>query len=292
MVAILLGALGYAVLNISQAVQKIGLVWMRTRRVQGALIWAAATLGTLASSGLVFAGVALGNASLVGAMAGIGLAALAVFSHFVLKERVGLKEAFGVLVMVLAAGLIGFFASDRPPAGIRLDYLFGLLAAVVAAPVAALLFLRRRPLISGLVIGVLSGCLGGLVPLFQKVSTSAVGTSQSLFTVAGGPESGALGPLLAMFSNPFTVMWILLSLASMLVLQFAYRKNEVIRIIPFFTATSILIPVVGGVLCLGERPHPAQWAGVALIFAGLALLTVKGRRPAGKPQPDPDNGRS
>ena len=281
MLSIVLGFLGYSVLNVSQASQKLGLVLAQKKKLQGSLLWLAATAGTLVASFLVFAAVAVGNASLVGAMAGAGLASLAVFSHFVMKERIGLKEAAGVIVIVLAAGLIGVFSRDQPPSLFRLDVLFIALGAAVALAVAALLILRRGGEILGIVIGAFSGLLGGFVPLFQKVSTSDLGRSLSLFPAPAGGEN-TLQTVLAMFSNPFTLAWIGLSLASMLVLQFAYKKAPVIKIIPFFSAACIVVPVVGGVTCLGESLHPAQWAGIALILAGLVLLTARGPRPRGQ----------
>jgi drug/metabolite transporter (DMT)-like permease len=278
MLSIILGFLGYSVLNVSQASQKIGLVLAQTKRVQGRLIWVSATFGTLASSFLVLAAVALGSASLVGAMAGAGLASLAVFSHFVMKERIGRKEAAGVIVIILAAALIGIFSEENPPSLLRLDYLFGMLTLLIVAAAALLFALRRKKNILGLLIGAFSGILGGFVPLFQKVSTSDLGKSISLFPAAAGTAGDPFQSIVSMFSNPFTLAWILLSLASMIVLQFAYKKAPVIKIIPFFSASCIVIPVLGGVICLGERLHALQWVGVALILGGLILLTVRGRR--------------
>jgi drug/metabolite transporter (DMT)-like permease len=281
MLSIILGFLGYSVLNVSQATQKIGLVLAQTKKARGRLLWLLATFGTLASSVLVFAAVAVGDASsLVGAMAGAGLASLAVFSHFVMKERIGRKEILGVVVIVLSAGLIGIFSQVNPPSPARLDVLFGFLAVCAAVSIGAWIVFRKNPSVCGIVIGVFSGALGGFVPLFQKVSTSELGQSLSLFPAPAGPERNAFASLIAMLSNPFTIAWIVLSLSSMLVLQFAYKKAPVIRIIPFFSAATIVIPVLGGVMGLGERLHPVQWAGVLLILGGLVLLTAKKRAPA------------
>ncbi len=278
MLSILFACLGYSLLNISQAVQKIGLARAKEKRIQGAVIWIAATVGTLASSFLVFAAVALGSASLVGAMAATGLAALAVFSHFVMKERVGVKEIAAVAVIILAAALIGLFSTGNPVFRVRLDWLFIMLSVVVTVSAVCWLVFGKKGFIAGVVIGVFSGSLGGFVPLFQKVATSDFGKSLSVFSLGPEAANGPWGRILSMFSNPFTVVWILLSLVSMLVLQFAYKKADAIRIIPFFTASCIVIPVVGGVLCLEERLHPLQWVGVALILGGLILLTVRYRK--------------
>jgi drug/metabolite transporter (DMT)-like permease len=225
----------------------------------------------------------------VGAMAATGLAALAVFSHFVMKERVGIKEIAGICVIVIAAGLIGIFSKDNPPSLIHLDLLVAMLSAVVFLSCLLWVIFRKSGGLTGLIIGVFSGALGGFVPLFQKVSTSDLGTSLSLFPIVpGAGKEDRWGRLLLMLSNPFTVIWILLSLVSMIVLQFAYKKAEVIRIIPFFTSSCIIIPVIGGVLCLEEKLHPVQWVGVALILGGLLLLTLKGRSSEKKPPPEPE----
>ncbi len=275
MLSILLASLGYSLLNISQAVQKIGLARAKEKRLQGIALWIAAAVGMLFSSILVFAAVALGNASLAGAMSAIGLAALAVFSHFVMKERVGVKEIAAIAVIILAAALIGLFSTGSQAAVVRLDVLFVMLGAAVVACVALWIVLGKKGTAAGVVIGVFSGILGGFVLLFQKVSTSDVGKSMSIFQLSPEAAGGVWGQILAMVSNPFTVAWILLSLLSLVVLQFAYKKAEAIRIIPFFTASCVVVPVVGGVLCLDERLHPVQWVGVVLILGGLILLTVK-----------------
>lgn len=46
-------------------------------------------------------------------------------------------------------------------------------------------------------------------------------------------------------------------------------------IVAMIASTFILIPLLFGVLCLGERPDPSQWIGVGLVILGLALLGIK-----------------
>jgi drug/metabolite transporter (DMT)-like permease len=282
MISILLGFLGYSLLNISQAVQKLGLLQMKENRKKGISLWLLATFGTSLASIVVFAGVALGNVALVGAMAGTGLAALAVFSHYVMKERIGVKEIAGIVIIVFGAALIGLFSNDTPPSLVRLDVLFIMFAIAVFLYSLGWVWggVKGKGIRLGIIIGSFSGGLGGFVPLFQKVSTSELGKTWSLVQNTAGGDGGGnlLGTLLAGFLNPFSLIWIALSIISMVILQFAYKKADVIFIIPFFSCNCIIVPVVGGILCFGEVLHIVQWFGVAFILGGLILLTARGRR--------------
>jgi len=55
---------------------------------------------------------------------------------------------------------------------------------------------------------------------------------------------------------------------------FYARGAEVglVSIVAAVSATFILIPVIGGVVLLGERPAPNQLAGVAMVLGGLVLI--------------------
>ncbi len=51
-------------------------------------------------------------------------------------------------------------------------------------------------------------------------------------------------------------------------------ETGLISIVTAVSATYPLIPVLGGVLLLHERPAPTQYVGVAMVIAGLMLLGV------------------
>ena len=74
--------------------------------------------------------------------------------------------------------------------------------------------------------------------------------------------------------NPYALLWIVLSVSSMVIIQFAYKHDKAIRIIPAFSANYILIPVLLGVLCFRETLHPFQWIGILLILIGVLLVTL------------------
>ncbi len=277
---ILLAFVGNSVLNIAQAGQKLGLALMARNRRRGALLWLGSLLGTSVAALIGWVAVSIGSVALVGAMAGSGLGSLALFSFLVLKEKIRALELAGIALMAGASVLIGLFQRELPIGEPSLRRLFPYLACLCAAALLAWLVLGRRSRAVGPVIAGFAGVLGGFVPLFQKVSSSMAGRGASFIAAALKQEQWA-----SAVANPFTLLWILLSIASMAVIQFAYRHERAVRLIPYFTSCSILVPVFGGVLVFQERLQALQWAGVALILTGLLLLTAPAARepPRGSP---------
>ena len=275
LICLIIAFTGYSVQNISQATQKIGLHMYAKRRLLGAVIWAGATLGTTLSVLIILLAVSIGDVSLVGAMAGTGLLSLTLYSKVVLHEQVGRRELTGVLLILAAAVLLGAFAGDPQEGEILLRLLFLFFAGVVLFYVSLWILMRTRPRFLGITVGAFAGALGGFVAQFQKVSASSVGEAICFFPALEGPLSA--------LCNPYTLIWIGLSMSAMLVLQFAHRKDRAIRIIPAFSANYIIMPVLGGLICFQESFHPLQWVGLALILAGVFVITRRSARSAREP---------
>ena len=281
LLSILVAFAGYSLLNLSQASQKIGLARFKTHKLSGAVLWATATVCTSLSVFVLLYAVSLGSVSVVGAMAGTGLSSLAVFSAVVMKERISRLEIAGVAVILGAAVLIGLFSWEAPEgeaSAPRVRALFIYSGAAVVVFSAAWVLLARKQG-GGLVIGGFAGALGGLVPLFQKLSTSTVGRAASWKANADPlQDSGFVQRVMEILLNPHALLWVVLSIFSMVVLQFSYRKDRAIRIVPVFSAVYIVIPVLGGQIGFHEQLQGPQWAGVALILVGVMLLTGRVRR--------------
>jgi drug/metabolite transporter (DMT)-like permease len=149
---------------------------------------------------------------------------------------------------------------------------------VFATYVLLWLIFHKRERIAGILIAGLAGALGGFVPLFQKMSTTPLGLSQPLLRLHFSNDTVITSLLqrgAKLLSNPWALTWIVISLLSMVVMQFAYRRGKAIQLIPAFAGNTITIPIVGGLIAFGERLHPLQWIGVVLILSGVLLLTVK-----------------
>ena len=296
LIAIIVAFIGYSVLNISQAGQKIGLETADKNKRRGIVIWIIATLGTSVAAFILLYAVSLGSVALVGAMAGTGLASLAVFSRFVMKERFGYREISGVFTVIVAAVLIGGFTEEYVLKKINTGILTELLVLVTVLYIAVIIIVRKRKKYAGILIGGFSGALGGFIPMFQKVAISDIGRRAYFFTVSAGAahtgngtgltgsgteaagfgvSTGLFHRLIEVFANQYAVVWILLSIVSVIVVQFAYKKDQAIRIIPAFSINYILIPVIGGIFVFKEELHPLQWIGVIMIMIGMLLITIK-----------------
>jgi len=276
--------LGYSIHNIALAGQKIGFALAFKNRARGILIWILATLSMPVGIFAVLYAVSIGSPSLVGAMAGSGLASLAVFSHLVMRERIEKKELLGVFTVFAAAVLIGAFGGEAAAPEPPLKKLYIYFAALCGIYLVLWILLGKRQSIGGIIIAGFSGVLGGFVPLFQKISTSPFALSRPLVHLSFAENtffSELANKATGLLSNPWALTWIGISVVSMLVMQFAYRKDRAIRLIPAFAANTIAVPVVGALLAFGEHLHPLQWLGIAMIIIGVLLITVKSATAAG-----------
>jgi drug/metabolite transporter (DMT)-like permease len=257
--SVILAFLGHSLHNIGQAGQKIALSTIRRHPIGGKLFWLGCSVGTTTSFLILLAAISLGSVATVGAMAGTGLVSLAIFSHFVMHERLTWKHVFSIGGIIAGAALIGFFLGPEQ----FVPLLLWILAGGVVVYIAAWIGTRGRS-VQGMVIGSFAGFLGAYSQLFEKLGTSELDLRAGIGTFASG-----------VLRNPITLVWIALSLISTVILQFAYGHGKAIRIIPSYMATYIVVPVVGGVLIFGEALIMPQWFGVALIVAGTVFLSLQ-----------------
>ena len=285
--AILVAVAAYATLDISKVYQRSGLALTKQSPIRGWILWSLATFVTLTPPLAIVYAMTLSSVSLVGAMAGTGLAAVAIYSRVVRNERLGFYRRVGVWVIVIATGLIGWFG-DVPSTRSSLTLLFMILAVTIVVFAAAWAIIHGSWSGTGPTIAGFAGALSGFVALFQKAATTETAQNVSLATALnamserlGMMDSPFVTEAIGILGNPYTAVWILLSWASMFVLQFSYRWGTVAFIMPSFTALMVLVPIVGGALLFGEVLPLAAWLGVLLMIGGVVLTSVEGR-------PDPD----
>jgi drug/metabolite transporter (DMT)-like permease len=250
--------IGSSMNNIAQALQKTGLDTPDKYRFKKWGTWAFGTCMMMAAPFIIQYATSLGGASLVGAMSGSGLIALTLFSFFVMKEKITPNELAGIGIILAASIMIGVFSSGTEVRSVMnlFSLIFFMSVITIAYVVFSVISLSLNKL-AGIVLGGFAGAVAGFVTLFQKVTTSNPTHASSLFT------------------NPFFYTWIIISLFAFLILQFSYKKDRAIRIIPSFSANFILVPVLGGVICFKEALNLFQWLGVALIVCGALVINMR-----------------
>ncbi|HKK48854.1 MAG TPA: hypothetical protein VJ932_07130 [Alkalispirochaeta sp.] len=252
---------GYSILSISQAGQKIGLHTIREHPRKGWAIWILSTIGTALSFFLVLAAIGMGSVAVVGAMTGIGMASLTVFSRFVLRERVGRREIAAVIAIAIGAGLVGVVPLDTTGSA-RTEWLYWFVGAAIAVYGAAAVSVGRSHY-RGVILGGLAGSMAAFSQLFQKLGAFSFAVDQGLWAL-----------VVSVATSRAIIISVVITVVSMLVAQVAYTRAQAIRVIPSYTAHASAVPVIGGMIVFDERLQLLHWSGVAILFVGTMVLVL------------------
>jgi len=263
-----------AVFRCAYALPFLALVAAHERRRLGPRPWSQRRLALLA--GVFFAAdlalwhhaIGLVGAGLATVLANTQVLLVGLAAWAVLAERPERRVLVAVPVVlggvVLISGVLGGDAYGEDP---RLGAAFALLSAVAYA--GFLLTLRhgnqdrRRPagpLFDATLVGALVSVLAGAV----------VGDVDLV------PTWPAHGWLVALALNSQVVGWLLISVS-------------LPRLPAVVTSLLLLLQPVGslllGVVLLDEAPSPLQWAGAAVVLAGIGVATLGRGRAADQPAP-------
>lgn len=265
-IVLLCAVAGYSILSISQAGQKIGLHTIPNSPRKGWAIWILSTTGTAVSFFLVLAAIGIGSVALVGAMTGVGMASLTVFSRYVLHEPVGRREIGAVAAVAVGAGLVGVVPLDTSGTA-ETELLYWFVGAAIALYGGAAVSVGRRHH-RGIILGGLAGSMAAISQLFQKLGAFS-------FTV----DRGVWALVVSIITNQAILVSVVITILSMIIAQIAYTRAQAIRVIPSYTAHASAVPVIGGMIVFNEQLQLLHWSGVAMLFAGTMVL-VRGRNVA------------
>jgi uncharacterized membrane protein len=211
---------------------------------------------TVVSFYFSFRALAMVSVSLVAALGGIGLITLAIFSFFVLKEKINRSMVVGMVVIGVGTTVFGLFTKEEAPVTINLSGLFlFVVAAIGLSLIIALISVARGYWYAGVMFGTVSGLFGGISMAFQKCS------------VASGQVN------LQLLTNVFFYGSAIATGISFLVTQFALTKGTAITVVPSYYIAMLVLPQIGAMLIFAEYLELIQWVGVALLVLGIVLLT-------------------
>ncbi len=276
-VCLLLAFAGNALIAAGQSLQKSQVSRFDTTAPAGdklckAGFWLAGILSSNAGLALIYLATNFGYTTIVGAMNASALAVLLLIARYLLKEPVHPGEIAGVALIIAGVAVMPIRPSSHVPAYVfstRAVWLTVLADAILFAALITAALVRKAK--TGFLLAAFAGTMTAVSQIFQKIShldnfIASLGGFQQTF---------------------YKWVWIPFFLPSVLSLQFAYRKNKVVTVIPVFNAFTVVASIAAGQAFFHERLSVLQWTGVGTILAGVVLINVFANRTASGETPAP-----
>jgi drug/metabolite transporter (DMT)-like permease len=274
-VAILIAVVATSLMNFGLALQKKGAASLpkigkeRGGKVAKAFIrsrvWVAGTALMTGGWGLYLVATKFAPISIVQPTLGVGLAVLALFSVFYLRERIRALEWAAFAAMLTGMILLGLSATDEgaPPPPEWLP-LLGVTAVALALSALAYL-LGRRGALAGIrldsLLGVFSGIFIGLAALYTKAMFTFLDNEQKLIG----------------FGVCLPVM-IAANILGLGVMQSGFQHGKALVVVSMEAVLNKVVAITGGMIALSEfLPEDSfksfiRIAAFVLILFGTAAL--------------------
>ncbi len=253
-------------LNIGKGIQKQKVhVFLKGRRmlakgnradlgiwILGLALTAAAALPY--SLGLVYSK----SPSTISAMTGVGLIGLLAYALWVIGEKIRIKDGLGIGLVIIGTSLLAYSGAggDHPArhfANISLAVTVGIMLVVAAG--GCILAWRSRKL-HGVTFGLSAGlCIGVAIFLAD----------------AGLVRSG--GSLSGLLDTPYPLLALAFAVAAVIGTQLGFLRGRALEVVPAVNAATILTPLLLEIVIYRVCPSVLKLALIAVILAGVFLLS-------------------
>lgn len=232
---ILFGILGTISYHLAKAFQKQGIESLKLRskvekRGKKSAIYIIGFILNNALAGFQFLALQFGEMSLYSSVFGLGLVALMLYSHYILKEQITKRELLGAVLIIIGTvgiGIISIFYSLVEPTVIFENFIISL---YILAPVSAFVIIIGYKF-NNLTL-VLFSVIGGII--------SAVGGSFMYI----GNATGGFQPYV-IFCVIIFVLGFILGFVSFLLSQIAFARGAATsRYVPIYNALFFLTPFI------------------------------------------------
>lgn len=255
---ILLGVIAYACLYLGKGIQKYAIEGYRKEdasrgeKGKNTGIWIFGL--TLTGSFLFIHWFALRFApiSVVAPIEGLGLIVLVIFSYFVLKEPIDRIKFYGISMIVTGLIITAIFIPDPEAIPSSFDWILFLIffGAIMGLFVGLGLYSKfNKYIAAGLIFGSFAGAFMCFQTLTKRISWIK-GYEWITFIMFG------------------------LAAATLIMTNFAFLKAEAVRVVPAFTAMSIMLPTIIAMFIFNEVVVLLQWVGIVIIVIGVIFLTA------------------
>lgn len=293
--AILLGSLSYAMLNVGMCLQKKGAAELPEIEDQGFFknlknfltnkFWLIGFLLVNLQWIAFSIAVDIGDLSVVTPMMGVGLIVLVLFSVFYLKEQITVKEIIAIVVIIIGVVILGA-TNTNETIEYTIDNINSLLLTngaiiflVCATAIMILLVVFsviRKFALADIMFGIAAGIASGIGVIFTK-------------GFMGGLDLGNLWQSLKT-SVVLWQWWLYLGLLltyniiSTIFPQIGFQKGKAVVVTPLFAIAALVTPIFGGIIIFSEWSNIppgiliAKIIALVLILVGVSLLSLYSTR--------------
>ena len=296
--AILLGSLAYAMLNIGLAIQKKGAAQLPDIENQGFFknlknfltnkYWLIGFL--LVNLQIIPFSIALniGDLSVVTPMMGVGLVALVLFSVFYLKEKITVKEIVAIVIIIAGVAILGatsvsestdYLLDDITNLLLNTGSIIFLVLATVLMFLLVIFSVVRKFALADIMFGLAAGIASGIGVIFTKGFMAGL----------KGDNFGEIWQSL----KTSTVLWVwwfylglllVYNILSTIFPPVGFQKGKAIVVTPLFSIAALLTPTFGGIIIFSEWNYlvaqqlwgilVAKIIALILILVGVILLSL------------------
>lgn len=188
-----------------------------------------------------------------------GIAVFVILAAVVLRERASTREWFGIIGVIIAMLLLVASINGQNE-DVSLDFRALHVVSILSIGIAILPFLIGRWRTQGLATAFAAGIAFGLGSLYAKIVTLLL-------------ENAKLPLAATLMADPWLYLTIAANVVGLVLLQNSFHLARGIIAMPLSSACSNIVPIIGGVVALGEM-LPATQALATMRITAYALTIV------------------
>jgi len=220
--------------------------------------WIVGTILTTIYMFVQWAALLFAPINLIAPLEGIGLVTLMIFSFYILKEEITNIEIVGIAAIITGTVLITLFNTNTGlliaanfNQNLSVTFILSILV-IVAILVITCHFSGYKA--AGLLIGGAAGSCMAIQTFTKRIT--------------------AIPDIYWLTELGYIALVLIFGLLTLLITQYAFAKAKANQVVPVFTSLSMILATIMGIFALSERIEMMQILGIAIIVAGVILLTA------------------
>ncbi len=223
-----------------------------------------------------------GSISLISSLGGTSIIFIAIFSRFLLKEKINIKEGAALITIAIGVVIAGYFSLETSTQSdfnefwnlfVSTSSVLILLVSIALSSILLTTFILWIKQYVGVAYSVLAGTtIGVAVIILNGASVIIRSEEYSIF------NDWRMWILIVIF--------IVLSGVSTIFNQLSYQRSKAVIVIPTYNSVLRILPVLYGVVVLGEWETIDTVSeilislGIVIIIIGTVILAILGEKGA------------